>query len=213
MTGWGADLNEALTLVWALCMGENRGHVVRLGSWERGRIGWTSLPSAGRLLHLVHALGVEHELEMFAAARHPRMLGVAKDGITALWVRSESKDSYARLRRFSCTPTLVLGEGRSAREVAFWAVRRPHTVEQARRGVCRLAYHLRCKRGGSRAAGDPDSFRFNPPGCFLREGRREPVPVVVRFMDARAVYAPRALYGELRDPPDPDAWKERRNAA
>jgi hypothetical protein len=201
------DRDAALRVLWWLVSGTGDG-VVRLWSHEDGRRVATTIRDSDHLLGMVARLGEEHELGMFAAARHPRRLGVAKDGIRALWVRVESKAAAARLRRFPLRPTLVIGEGRAARETAFWALRTPHNVEQAQRANNRLAYHLRCRRGGRDAPANPDEFTFAPPGTLLREGRKRPVPVTVRRLGAER-YAARRLYGWLRDPPDPDAWRNR----
>lgn len=187
-------------------MGDGRG-VLTLTWWhdaegkQQHRIG---VADCGRFVGLAERLGVDHELEVFAAARHPDRLGVARDGIMCLWVRVETKESARLLEVFRPAPTIVLQEGDSSRRVALWAVTKPHTVDQALRANRRLAHALKAPKKHA----SPDEFSFAPPGTFLRHGRRRPCPVTVVGHECR-IYGPTEVYGRLKDAPDPDAWRQR----
>ncbi len=192
-------------MLWG-CVAGTRG-VTQLRWWEDRSAVVCDVSLRRRFLRAVEMRGVDHELEVTAAPRHPRQLGVATDEVWCTWVRVETKKAAEKLERFRPAPTIVLREGDSVRRVAFWAMSRRHSVGQAHRANKRLAHAL----GAAKKWADPDEFRFAPCGCFLRDGRARPVPVLVESCSG-AIWAPRQVYGRLRDAPDPDAWRERQAA-
>lgn len=215
---WGVlPLDQAVTAVWACLMRDPGGTIIMRWQHNEAPCDYGSklwdpnartcshldiVKSCGRLLGLVEAFGLDRELEVLAVPRGRPRWNIARDAVTGLWVRTETRESVERLERFRRPATIVLQEGDSARRVALWAVTTPHRVDQALRANRRLAHAL----GTPKKFADPDEFAFSPPGTFLRHGRKRPVPVTVASYTGR-VYAPRELYGGLRDAPDPDAWR------
>lgn len=119
-----------------------------------------------------------------------------------IWCVVESSASAVALARFKPRPTLVLGEGRTVRQTALWALSRPLGWELAVRANRRLAHRMR----GPKRYVEPD-HAIRVPGSLVCDGRVRPIRVEVREMNPDAVYLPAEVVRWLRDPPDPNGWR------
>jgi hypothetical protein len=121
-----------------------------------------------------------------------------------LWAVTEGKDPAKKLARFRPAPTIVLREGTSSRLWAIWALNNPAAHEHIVRANKRIAHRL----GTAKKWADPDALLVPAPGSCLREGRARPCPVVVAALQP-TFHTMRQIVGQLRDAPDPMAWRER----
>jgi len=131
----------------------------------------------------------------------------SRDGVlmsAVLWVWATSPESLARAARFRPAPAFVLRFGGSSERLCVWPLEEPVDWGRAQLLNERIAYAIHAPR--TRAA--PAALRIPLPGTFLRVGRSRPAPVLVTRMDLD-VFAPGQVAGRLKDPPPPDAWKQR----
>lgn len=183
----------------------------------------TSLQLTGRkvaeragaeLVRRVQLADEEHNEQVMLGL--PRMIpwgGVACG--SAFWVVTEGKAATTRLERFWPQPSLILREGASSRRTSFWPLNFEVKWKGLNRGNRMLAYAI----GAVQKHGEPERLEFAAPGTCLRVGRKRPVPVVVERLEVDT-FDPLAVIGRrhdgrrwhplLREPPDPDAWRQAR---
>jgi hypothetical protein len=125
-----------------------------------------------------------------------------------LWAHTVSGGSSAALDKFRPAPTFVVREGSTSRRTALWALSRPVDVDWVERGNRRIAHRLGTPKKNCGTLGE-----MYLPGTILRKGRKRPVAVHLEHFDPQALYTARQVVGHLRDAPDPNAWKERADAA
>jgi hypothetical protein len=152
-------------------------------------------------LRMVQRMSEDRDVLLSAGSRRRRGFGTCASA-SVLWARCEGKPAMAALLRFRPSPTLVLQEGATTRRTALWALRRPLGYEYLLRANKRIAHALWVPK--KHAAPE---FVFAAPGSCLRVGRSRPVPVRVEWFDPAALFAAREVVGQLREAPNPNAWR------
>lgn len=114
-----------------------------------------------------------------------------------LWCRLQTGDATRRLERFQPGPTLVIREGMTVRRWALWALSVPLRGPWIERATERLSYALH----GLRRAANPSTL-IPTPFAASDEPRRPWIEY-----ETSVSYTPRDVVGQLRDAPDPQAWK------
>lgn len=204
MRGWGpVSLEHAHKTLRGALLGDGRG-VWEARWWDGGQAQRHFLDVQDpRRFTLVRWLGEDREVELFVVPRARAPLAYASQS-SALWARVEGTKQWRALLAFRPAPTIILREGASSRADAIWGLDRALSPDWARKGSERLAYALRA----SRKFADPDTAVIHPPGSCLRDGRTHPVPVVVHSCTDE-IYSARQVVGRLKEPPDPNAWREK----
>lgn len=127
---------------------------------------------------------------------------------TVLWAWVVGGDQEARAGRFRPLPNIVLKVGSVGSErLLIWVLREPINGSDAERFNARISYALH----GARTRSKPEALRVPMPGTFMRVDRRKPAPILVtRWEPETGMLEAGAIGNRLREPPSPDAWRERR---
>jgi len=135
----------------------------------------------------------------------PNVLGPSWS--TVLWAWVSGKDQVWRAGQFRPLPSMVLRIDGGSKRLLLWflheAVPYP-SVEPANR---KIAYALRATQKWSK----PELLRVPLPGTFVRVGRSRPAAVLVTRLEDRT-WTRSQVVGRLKEPPSPDAWRDRRKA-
>lgn len=178
-----------------------------VGTWRQH---WVRCDDLARWSH--HAAFFSERFDTrFAVAPRARRDAEAVAPCSILWAVTESREAAARLGRFNPPPTLILRQGETARLTAIWALERPLGWEWTERACRRLAHALRAPKKWAR----PDVSLFMP-GSAVRMSSRGPrlLPqrVNVEAFRPGALYTARRVVGHLPEPPDPNGWRDRKDA-
>lgn len=161
----------------------------------------------GRFVRLSHGIGAHHETRVsMAPAKNTQ--GETWHDCHVLWAVLDSSASVEKLERFRPRPTLVLQEGDTLRRTAIWALSTPLAWDWTVRANRRLAHHFQ----GPKKFVEP-THALRTPGSFRRDGRVIPLPIQVAEINQDGRYTAREVVRYLRDAPDPDAWRKKREAA
>jgi hypothetical protein len=126
----------------------------------------------------------------------------------ALWAVVDTGEGAAKLARFRPRPTIVLREGDTIKRTAVWALTRPLQWEYTVKGNRRLAHQFQ----GPKKFVQPD-HALRTPGSFVVDGRVVPIPVVPDELNPQGLYTAAQVVKHLREPPDPNGWRKRQEAA
>lgn len=154
---------------------------------------WIPCPQKRALIRLLHAPGCAVSL---VPRTQPDALSWGESHL--LWCHLRTAEAEQQLERFRPAPTVVLREGETQQRWALWSLSRPLSGSWVQRGNDRINHWLR----GLRRDGNPETLIPSPFG----EGW------AVEF-EWPAVYTPREIVGRLREAPDPNGWKQQRDAA
>lgn len=172
---------------------------------------WVGCGDLERWRQRMHWFAARYDVRVGVTPRAER----STDGLqrcSVLWAVTASRESCERLQRFRPRPTVVLREGRTVRSVALWALDQRLTWEFTERGNRRLAHALRTPKKFC-----TPEFAVRPPGSAVRNGpdgpRMFPARINVVEWAPNLTYMARQVVAHLPEPPDPDAWRERRRAA
>lgn len=161
---------------------------------------WRRLQAALELHDHRHS----RDVELALPEPKPEALGAAWS--TILWCWVEGKDQVWRAgTQFSPAPTMVLRIGEGSKRLLLWWLKEPIAHGEIEPANRKIAYALHAKQ----KLGHPGELRIPLPGSLIRVDRARPASVVVtRLTDD--TYTCRRIVGQLREPPDRDAWRERR---
>jgi hypothetical protein len=123
-----------------------------------------------------------------------------------LWAWIRGGEQEQRAAKFRPLPSLVLRIGSSSERLLGWTLKHPVAAHEADLLNARLAYALHAPRTRSKCA----ALRLPLPGTFMRVGRSQPAPVLVTRWQIDRPFDAAAIAGDLREPPAPDAWRQRR---
>jgi hypothetical protein len=175
-------------------------HVSQNGSdhvqWRPLTTGCDRLGSALKRMDVVHSLQVRVGLP-----QKERDHGVWSTPVLHCWV--SGKDQVARAARHRATPSISIRCG-GTRRLLLWGLGEPVDSLLAFRMNRRLAYSF----GAPQKAGDPSALWVPLPGTYERVGRARPQRIDLGRLELDS-FTVGQVVGSLRDPPDPNAWRER----
>lgn len=175
---------------WALLWGQDTDlHEVRLP----GTTCWIPCPDQRALLRLLDAPGAQISLAP-RAQRDPLTWHRAH----LIWCHLRTGEAEENLMRFRPAPTAVIRAGETHDRWALWALSRPLQGNWIQRANDRVNHRLR----GLRRDGNPEALMPSP---FTS-------PMFVEHYWPQLL-TPRQIVGNLREAPDPNGWKARRDAA
>jgi hypothetical protein len=161
------------------------------------------LRAGERLGRIAAALDMDQSAEV--AVGLPRIAEFVYS-TTLLHAWTTTGDAEKRAARFNPLPSIVLKVGGSKERLLMWVLRNPISEEKARILNARIAYCL----GAPRTRSKPEQLRIPLPGTFARVGRSRPAPILLTRLHVERGHLAEKVAGGLREPPDPEAWRERK---